>query len=721
MHRLPLRLALSLVCLVAASEAQPTEPPAWSQLRAKNPAGTQLTLRLSDPHPYAENELIRADISFPGKRWNPPQPMPRERWQFAGFLVDPTVGCGSLAQPCVSSAALWIQQVDPVWNTGSSADQIVVSLNNSLPAFAPGRHQVALLMRKLVAGPGPMSNRYLEPAPPQFAISNVVAIETLPASQEWTSQAIARSVANLASPAPNTPEAYQQREMAAEQLRFLDTPAAWRASLALLPVEELTLLQGLAGTREPARVCALMRTAVQAPAQVVSSNYLYAAAQTCARAGAPPEPSAASQAYWLRRRDDEQILTETLSAQLAASLPRKQFEPQAAAFQTLLERLQPGRAVPPWLPTVKAAFFAAYPKLASHQRSLLNLYASRLRTADMIPLLEAVIDAWKPGDYFEDPNEALRNLYAIDPARAQARIVAELSNPRTWLRPEQLQLLPASTARISDSPLIETAGFANGNARLGFTALAKYASGAVLPQVKSIYEAQKNPCQPELAAYFVRVDPAYADRIFHAQPWDLTAEPPPCARQYFERTPRIAMGPVLERYMTAYLMHRVVHIKTAAAQSLGHYGSPAAREPLWQALRYFHTYWQGKAEQLARNGEGSNLEVELRNALARATHWLATEADLRTMESLCVSGRCLDDVHQDLGAWHKPLKIQMTSEPGDFRAQVAQYDGIPSIEALEDKLGQFPAGTQFLLSANGEGADSIRHYAAQHGLAVTTH
>jgi hypothetical protein len=29
-------------------------------------------------------------------------------------------------------------------------------------------------------------------------------------------------------------------------------------------------------------------------------------------------------------------------------------------------------------------------------------------------------------------------------------------------------------------------------------------------------------------AYFVRVDPAYADRVFHSHPWDMQAEPPPC-------------------------------------------------------------------------------------------------------------------------------------------------------------------------------------------------
>ena len=270
--------------------------------------------------------------------------------------------------------------------------------------------------------------------------------------------------------------------------------------------------------------------------------------------------------------------------------------------------------------------------------------------------------------------------------------------------------------------LLEAANFSNGNTQLTYSALAKYASDGVLPQVRALYQAQKTACQPEVVAYFVRVDPAYADQIFHARPWDMLAEPPPCTRQIFERTPKLAMGPVLERFMAAYLMHRAVHIKTAAAHSLGQWGSPAAREPLWDAFRYFHTYWQGKQEELARNGEGTHLEVELRNAISRARHWLATEADLRTMETLCVSGNCLDDVHQDLGAWQKPLKIEMTSRPGEFRAQLAQYSGIASMEELEEKLGQFPKGTRFRFIANSDGAESdvtrIRNYALEHGFTV---
>src|ERR1019366_7129809 len=286
-----------------------------------------------------------------------------------------------------------------------------------------------------------------------------------------------------------------------------------------------------------------------------------------------------------------------------------------------------------WIPALKSEFIKSYTAIEGfRRRPLLSMYANTLRSRDLIPLLESVLDGWKPGDYYEAPREALASLYELDPVRAQARILAELKKDRTWLDSPQLALLPPSAARITDDELIGAPAAAQRpggwNVQLSMTALAKYGSPKALPRVKAIYESQQERCQPELMAYFVRGDPAYAGRVFHSHPWDMQAEPPRCTAVYFARTPRIAMGPVLEKYMTAYLMHRTVYLKKTAAQSLGRFGSPAALGALWDAFRYFHDYWKGKLAELAQNGEGVGLEMELRNAIARGRHWLATDTDL---------------------------------------------------------------------------------------------
>lgn len=102
MRVLPAAIGAGLVCLfsVPAAVAQQSADAIWNDLRAKNPPGIDLSLRLIDPHSYREGELIRAEMRLPGSREPTPQPPP-EIWQFAGVLLDPPADCGSLASPCL--------------------------------------------------------------------------------------------------------------------------------------------------------------------------------------------------------------------------------------------------------------------------------------------------------------------------------------------------------------------------------------------------------------------------------------------------------------------------------------------------------------------------------------------------------------------------------------------------------------------------------------------
>jgi hypothetical protein len=722
-----MRRLIWLLFLPAALAQQSPDP--WSGLRAKDPSGVEVLLRLLRAGSYREGELIRAEVSDPDPGSPPPQPLPPEIWSFYGFLFDPAGTCGTLASPCFPSAPMGGGMMMNGDFSGLLPRSPVISLNAWLPAMRPGRYRVAALARKQVRSAGGPYG-YADPA--QYAVSNSIELEIVAASPAWIAQTIAACVATLKGPEPTRNEGYEARRAAAGQLRFLDTPAAWRAALELLPVEEGTLLQGLLASRQPARICELMQSGIAAPGQAVSSYYLDHLGRICATANLPA-PGAEQSQYWKQWGDSRESFMDKAGERLAASVPAKLGEAKAVAFQTLMERVQQAQPRPEWVPALQSEFIKSYPTLGGRwQRQLLSFYASALRSRDLIPLLESVLDGWKPGDYYEAPHAALASLYEIDPARAQAHIVAELKKDRTWLDAAQLALLPPGAAHITDDELIAALAGAQRaliwNPQLRMTALAKYATPEALPRVKAIYEWEQNPrsngwwdeCQPELMAYFVRVDPAYADRVFHSHPWDMQAQPPACTVRYFDRTPRLAMGPVLEKYMTAYLMHRTVNIKKTAAQSLGRFGSPAALPPLWDTFRYFHEYWKGKAADLERNGEGVGLEMELRKAIARGRHWLATDADLRTIESLCVSGRCVQETREDLDAWRKPLRLELR---GPANATVAQYYEFESLADIEEKLGQFPKGTQFALTAAGSAAETaaeIRKFAAARGLTIVS-
>lgn len=754
-----MRMLLTL-CLAQVLGAQGGADP-WSGLRSGNPPDVPIALRLSDPHVFRQGEIIKAELTLPA--FVPaPGSLPGERWQFTGMLLDPAAECGTVAKPCfLQSGGVGFGITN---GPSGPSDLQKIALNSYLPSLPSGRYRVAALARQLVlASSGPSSTSYTYSNPPRYAVSGTVEVEIVAADAGWVRDTIAWSLATLNGPQPRDGAGYQAQRDAAQQLAFLNDPAAWTASLGVLPKEESVLLTGLARGRPQAAVCGLMQARVPAPAQSVSSSYLYYLADICAAAHLPPAPvrppAGASrpvairgvlsttpppvapappdpemQAWLEKRRAYTEGVIANAAAVLAGSLASKQESARWDAMVTLLQRInqvrnnRPPEPDPAWIPLLTAVFVRDFASVEPARRQyLLDMYASTVDSPELVPLLESVLDSWKPGDYYEAARSALYALNRIDPARARVRILAELVKEKTWLDVQSLELLPPAAVPPMDDALIEALARAQlpegWNSQLRMAAIARYATPAALRRIRAIYESQQDACQPELAAYFVRVDPEYADRIFHGHPWDMHAPLPRCTVQYFQRTPPLAMGPPLERYLAAYLMYADVYIKGTAARSLARYGSASALPPLWDAFRYFHEYWKGKKAELERLGEGVQLEVDLRDAIARGRAWLTTETDLRLIESLCISGRCAEETRRDLDSMQQPIRIEITAQPFGLSARVAQYFALESIAAVESKLAKFPRGTRFILWApSGESAriaEEIRRFAVEKGLIVT--
>jgi len=531
-----------------------------------------------------------------------------------------------------------------------------------------------------------------------------------------------------------------------------------------LPKEENVLLTGLTRGRPAAQVCNLMQARVSAPTQSVSSSYLYRMTGICAGANLPAapvepapagtrpmalvgvlsatpppvaapvvQPSPAMQAWFEKQRVYTQDLMDKAAGTLAASLPNKQPRAKEEAFATLLQHIAQARndrqPDPAWIPLLTAEFVRGFASVeVPRKQYLLDLFTSTIDSPEVAPLLESILDSWKPGDYYETPHSALNALWRIDPARAQVRILAELTKEKTWLDPASLALMPPGDVPPMDDALIESLARAQRpggwNTQLSMAAIARFATPQALPRIRAIYESQQDACQPELMAYFVRVDPAYSEKVFRSHAWDMHTPPPRCTLQYFNRIPPLAMNAALEQYLAAYLMHGDVFIKSTAAKVLARYGTVTALPKLWDVYKYFHEYWTGKADQLAQNGQGVGLEVDLRDAIARGRGWLASEADLHLIESLCISGRCIQETRQDLESFKPPLRIEITPQPFGMFGRVAQYFGLENVAAVESKLQQYPRGTRFVLYApSGPSAKmpaEIRRFAAEKGLIVTS-
>lgn len=735
------RIGWFATALAAALFAQGNDPP-WSGMRAKNPAGVEFGLRLVGPAAHRDRELIQVVLRMPGQVQGPPE------WQVVGYLLDPPASCGTVAKPCTLSGT-WVENGDFSGLVGGPETR-PIALNRYFPILAPGRYRTAALARKMTIERSDSStiSRYEEP--PRYAVSDTVEFEITASSAEWVRSTIATSVAVLRGD-PRSPEENEAQDRAAHQLALLDTAASREAALELQPKAEGTLMAGLRNSQEPAQTCDQMQARVAAPGQSVSSNYLYALAEICARAhlrpvpavpggrpvavailsAVPPKavtaaaPNPAMEAWFKEHRAYTEQVWGQATARLAASLASKQPEAKWTAFATLLQRVAQVRADrlvqpdPAWIHAVSVEFVRSYAAIEpARKQYLLDMFTPVAAPSDVLPLLENVLDSWKPGEYYEAIHSALRALNRIDPARSWARMRAELTRPETWLDTLQLEMLPASAVPPMDDALIEALAASQRppgwNPQLRMAALARYGTASALPRMKAIYESQKG-CQPALLAYFVRVEPAYADRVFRAQPWDMHAPPPLCAVQDFLRIPPLAMSAGLEEYLAAYLMHSDVYVKTTAAKALGRYGSAAALPKLWDTLRYFQEWWKGKGAELAQNGQSMALEVELRNAIARGRGWLANPEDLRKIQSLCSSDWCRGETQQDLRAWDQPLRIELR----EGQSRVVQYFGLEDVAAVEAKLAQFPRGTQFVMSAQGKDADEVRRFAAARGMSVT--
>src|ERR1019366_10606970 len=159
-----------LICLLflPAAVAQPSADP-WSELRAKNPSGIEVSLRLLREGSYREGKLIRAEVHYPGRSIPQPQGPPVELWTPNGFLLDPAATCGTLASPCFP----FFGNGGGISVSGLIQNSPLISLNGRLPSLHPGRYRVAALARKQVlTNRGPMSSTYGYADPAQYVVSN---------------------------------------------------------------------------------------------------------------------------------------------------------------------------------------------------------------------------------------------------------------------------------------------------------------------------------------------------------------------------------------------------------------------------------------------------------------------------------------------------------------------------------------------------------------------
>jgi hypothetical protein len=150
----------------------------------------------------------------------------------------------------------------------------------------------------------------------------------------------------------------------------------------------------------------------------------------------------------------------------------------------------------------------------------------------------------------------------------------------------------------------------------------------------------------------------------------------------------------------------VPEVATYAAEMLGKFGSGAAEPALWRRYARWSHHWEGRESELshtladdldARSAQES-LGLVLMKALATGNGWLTGPTKLRSLKRMNKIFSSEPELERFMNSWDaNPVTIQFTSLPPYFRASGVQYD-YDSMDALERKLAQFPAGTKFAIS-----------------------
>ncbi len=400
-------------------------------------------------------------------------------------------------------------------------------------------------------------------------------------------------------------------------------------------------------------------------------------------------PNATSQQDWQQQHDHYVAL-------LAASLANKQPEARAVSINTLLSSIWPSVAEPAWLHSavdLVVRDFAALPLRTQSQ--LLQSRWKFLKGPAMLPILR---DLYAHSSDRDLHTVVVRRLLELAPDEGRRIILDEIRRPGSLLPFDLLASLPDRTLPELDQLFAE---------RLDDWLIVRYASGAIVKQVEQSYERratdfarQKLPhCAVPLAFYFLKYDPEYGERELRRS---VSAESGFLACYDIGRgfPGPWAMSPALERLAIEMLSNPSVPIKNGAATVLGSFGSPAAQEPLWRTLEFFHSYWKDREADLkgAAGSEGMGFERTLRIALAQGGAWLLREAGLTRLQSLCSSDWCRQEVAAWLQAAKPPIHISVTNSGDNLHFTLAQYE-IQSEEDLHRRLAQFPPGTEFQLQS----------------------
>ena len=579
---------------------------------------------------------------------------------------------------------------------------------------------------------------------PITAQSNEVTLRIVPATKAWQQMTLSGAVAILDKPLPPKPQDKQTyttaRRQAFETLRFLGTADAAKELAKRLRGEDsggldYICMLGLISSPEQDAVRSALEKELADPDHPISDTFI----------------STLRTVYTDPTDQDWREAQRKTVDDLVAALPAKRGKALTVSLSTAVnEAWNSGEVPKQTTDRLIDQMVSMFDQLTADAQNLLLTYRwDKIAGPKMVPILRRVAEAYHDYPEMRDVNayqslqlsaSALRHWYELDPTGARPAIIREITRQRPRFDARVLGILPDKTLPEVDFPLAEhltASGDFEGLANLA-SLIARYASGAILPQVTAKLDPSlgKWACaiQDPLLAYVLRVDPLAArvriEEAVAARGKDFTA----CNHGLFQGISEIHYDQVLEEIGIHSLDDPDPQVAETAATMLGKYGSSAAEPALLQRFKEWSAAWAGQeaelnltfAEQSGDRIYQLGLGLNLAQAIATGNSWLSDERSLERLSQLTRVKRVRDQLDDILKIWqNQPFVISLgDNPPSGLDLRVAQYE-FHSMDDLEDKLSQFPSGTKFLLdapaagsSANSSPLTELSTFLGSHGMIV---
>lgn len=620
---------------------------------------------------------------------------------------------------------------------------IRLNLNEWVRFTQPGEYRIVVSSGRVgVRNP---SNTFVTSA--ITARSNEVALKIVPANPEWQKEVLRDAVAALDAPAPAKPQPTEQytasRRQALETLRFLGSGDAARELAKRMRGEDsggldYICMLGLISSPERSVARSALEEALADPDHPIDSKLLYALRMINSDPNAP-------NANW--REAQQRVAKE-----LFAALPGKRGKALSISLSTAVNEAWNGNDVSQEtqdkLVSQLVTMFDQLP--VNEQNSLLSYRWEKIRSPAMLPILKRHAQSYHDFPEMRESNaydslqlsaSALQHWYELDPAGARPAIITEITRARPRFDARVLGILPDETLPEVDFALAEHLAASNdldGSSHLA-SLIARYATAAILPQITEKLDPKigKWACaiQNPILAYVLRVSPVSArpriEKAIAARGEGFSA----CNHELFQIVSEIHYDSLLEDMGVESLNDPDPQVAMTAATMLGKFGSPAAESALRQRYGSWSAQWVGHESQLDITiADGVNdrvyqlgLGLNLMQALATGKAWLSDKTDLQRLSHLTKVRRIQQQLDGYLKMWEDPvvsISYEHGSEPFPFHARVAQYE-FQSLDALKEKLAQFPSGTVFFLSrpsvespSNDQTCAELRTFLSSHGMSL---